>query len=423
MRITGFFLTLVICASFLSSCNQDIVGDVTVTFQEGTALYADLDEIRSTRLLGEARPIDNPGKIFVSPDYLFIGEEGQGIHVVDNSNPEQPLNQAFINIPGNREYFFQNDMIYAESYYDVLKIDVSNPNQPLLVTRVLEGVADELVNGQGEALIGFNFEEVTRNLDKDDNIYDYIWDLGNGSFVFRDFEENLIPPSVVPASFAGNSNNQIGSVNRMVRHQEYVYLVGKTVLSVFDDRAQFQKVATTSIGWEVQTVYPMDNWLFAGAMQDVSIVDISNPEIPVVVGAFQHGTSCDPVLPINRETAYVTLRTGDISACPGDVNALVVLDITNFSLITPVQEIEMQSPYGLTRIGNRLFVGEGENGLKIFDVTNERNLVLEEWDQSLAAYDVLSHPVRPDILLTAGPNGLSQYQLDDAKVLLSHLAY
>lgn len=423
MRITSLLLAFAISISFLSSCNQDIVGDVTVTFQEGSALYADLDEIRSTRLLGEARPVDNPGKIFVSPDYLFIGEEGQGIHVVDNSNPEQPLNLAFINIPGNREYFFQNDMIYAESYYDVLKIDVSNPTQPLLVTRVLEGVADELVNGLGEALIGFSFERVTRKLDKNDNIYDYIWDSGNGSFVFRDFEEKLIPPSVVPASFAGNSNNQIGSVNRMVRHQEYVYLVGKTDLSVFDDRARFQKVAIASIGWEVQTIYPMDNWLFAGAMQDVSIVDISNPEVPVVVGAFQHGTSCDPVLPINRETAYVTLRTGDISACPGDVNALVVLDITDFSLITPVQEIEMQSPYGLTRIGNKLFVGEGENGLKIFDVTNERNLVLEEWDQSLAAYDVLSHPVRPDILLTAGPNGLSQYQLDDAKVLLSHLAF
>jgi len=110
--------------------------------------------------------------------------------------------------------------------------------------------------------------------------------------------------------------------------------------------------------------------------------------------------------------AYVTLRTGDVSNCPGDENSLVVLDISNIANPVTAQEIEMESPYGLTLANAKLYVGEGEKGLKIFDATDKMNLTLETFDQSIEAYDVIHHPTNTNILLVAGPNGLGQYEIE-----------
>jgi hypothetical protein len=41
------------------------------------------------------------GKLFIQGHYIFLNEVDKGIHVIDNSNPAQPRNVAFIDIPGN----------------------------------------------------------------------------------------------------------------------------------------------------------------------------------------------------------------------------------------------------------------------------------------------------------------------------------
>jgi len=57
--------------------------------------------------------------------------------------------------------------------------------------------------------------------------------------------------------------------------------------------------------------------------------------------------------------------------CPGDENALLVLDISQ-TWPEQIQEIEMESPFGMTIVNNKLYVGEGKNGLKVFNAI--RNL-------------------------------------------------
>ncbi len=421
MKRTPFLLLLALTV-ISTSCDQDLVGDVTVTYQKGIPTYGDMTAIRNTPILGSVQNIENAGKIFVSPEYLFIGEEGKGVHVLDNSNPENPLNVAFINIPGNREYFLTNNTLFAESYYDMLKIDVSNPLQPQLISRLEGGVAEELVNSNGESLLSFEFEQVTEKISRDDNIFDLVWGTTNTT-VFFDFQNNLIPTSAVPASFSGNSANNIGSVNRVVEKDGFIYMVSRTNLLVFDNRTSFDKVSHQSIGWDMETVYPIGDRLFVGSRNSVEILDISDPTNPQWETSFWHATSCDPVYPVSEELAYVTLRTGDFAECPGDQNALVVLDISGFNLAQSIQEIPMESPFGLTKIGTKLYVGEGANGLKIFDASNERFLVLEKSETGLSAYDVLQHPTRTDIILIAGPDGLGQYQVQDSFDLLSNVAF
>ena len=151
-------ILFILLGCVLSSCINDIT-TIDATFTRATALYADLDDLRSTTLIGEAREISNPGKIFVSDELLLVGEEKEGIHVIDNSNPENPVARLFINIPGNREFFVDGDYLFAESHYDMLKIDISNVNQPVLMARSMDAFGSDtaspvLTNERGESLVG-----------------------------------------------------------------------------------------------------------------------------------------------------------------------------------------------------------------------------------------------------------------------------
>lgn len=155
----------------------------------------------------------------------------------------------------------------------------------------------------------------------------------------------------------------------------------------------------------------------------MEIYDISNPENPSSTSSFWHTTACDPILPFT-DVAYVTIRTGDFSNCPGDVNALLVLDIQDVTQPEQQEEIEMRSPYGMTIHEDVLYVGNGENGLEMFDITNRYNPVSIGVDNSVKAYDVLVHPTIPNLILTSGPNGIEQYEFNPETLnlqLISHI--
>ena len=398
--------------------------DVTVTYTKGTAVYGDLDAIRSIPIYEGARgSIINAGKLFSNEELLLIGEEGEGIHVFNNADTENPVAIAFLNIPGNREFFVKDNTIFAESFYDMVKIDISNANAPQLVTRLENAISSELVNAQGETLIGFEFETITENVNKDDDIYSQIIDTSGP--LYYDYEENLIPPSAVPTSFAGSSNSATGSINRIAEMDGFVYVIGNSKLSVYDNNGEFRQVYSDFAGWQMETVFPFNDRLFIGTRNSVDIYNVSDPSNPMYESGFWHATSCDPVLPVDGDIAYATLRTGDDNFCPGDDNALVVLDVSNLTFVEQLQEIDMESPCGLTMIGERLYVGEGPNGLKIFDASDPRRLELLEHDRSIQAYDVLAHPVYTNIVQIAGPEGFSQYRIEggDIQGEISRIAF
>lgn len=412
---------LAIVASVSISCEGDF-GKKTVSYTKATALYGDLDELRSTALAGHARDIVDAGKIFVYNDVILVGDEGYGIHVIDNSDPSNPTPLSFLNIPGNREYFVSEGMLYAESMYDMLKIDISNIHSPVLLERLENAFLPTIYGDDGQAIVGFEYAEVTEEFDLDDPIFNY---EAYDDIYYYDINQSLIPQSAVPASFAGNSGNGIGSVNRIVEYDGYVYAVSRGKMNVFKTTTGFTQVFSESVGWDMETVFPMGDRLFVGTNSSVDIFNISDRENPYLQSSYFHMTSCDPVLPVNETTAYVTLRTGDFSECPGDDNELLVIDISQDEYVEEVQEILMESPYGMSLIGNKLYVGEGTNGMKVFDASDRRNLTLLNTDQSVTAYDVLSHPNRSDVLLIASPDGLIQYQLgiNSDLLLISNISF
>ena len=228
----------------LQSCTKDF-GSVEVSYKKATAVYGDLAAIRNTPLMEGARPITDAGKIFVAEDLLLIGEEGDGIHIVDNTDPKNPINLSFMNIPGNREYYVAGNILYAESHYDMLKIDISNKSQPRIVSRVEDAFAtsENFKNAAGEVLIKFTFEDITEKVSEDSEIYQQLW--GHQEIYYYDFANQLIPPSQVPVSFAGNSSASVGSVNRIAATKGHVYVISSNAIHPFEDNGGltgFEKV-------------------------------------------------------------------------------------------------------------------------------------------------------------------------------------
>ena len=393
----------------LQSCTKDF-GSVEVSYKKATAVYDDLEVIRNTPLLEDARPITDAGKIFVAENLLLIGEEGDGIHIVDNTDPKNPSNLSFMNIPGNREYYVAGNILYAESHYDLLKIDISNKSQPRIVSRVEDAfaISEHFKNDKGEVLIKFNFEDITEKVSEDSEIYQQIW--GHQEFYYFDFANQLIPPSQVPVSFAGNSSASVGSVNRIAATKGHVYVINTNAIHPFEDNGDLTAFEKVWAAGGMETIYPDGDKLYIGTQQSMEIFDIRNPAQPQWNASFQHANSCDPVLPCG-DVAYVTLRTGDVGNCPGDENALLVLDVKNTNP-TQLQEIEMESPFGMTIVGSKLYVGEGSNGLKVFNIEDKQNITLDTWEPNIEAYDIIHHPTNPNLILIAGPVGISQYEIE-----------
>ncbi len=421
MRITIYSAILALFAA-LTGCNTNI-GEVTLTYNKATAIYGDLDEIRSASLITPSREIEDPEKIFMGENMLLIGEKGLGIHVYDNNDPNNPTPMSFISLPFTDEFFVHKNFIYAVSHYDMVKIDVSNMTAPVIVDRELNAFAEPAMNDNGEALIGFTYEVVTETLKLNGP---EARALKEESVLYFDYMNNMIPNSSIPSSFVGNGTSSgMGTLNRIALTSDHLYVItGSSLLTFGNTPSDINLLDNRYIQSGMETVYEDDEKLFIGTETSMVIVDVSDGENPTVVSTYWHPQSCDPVLP-NGDIAYVTLRSAVDNGCFGEENVLTVVDISDLQDPRNINDIPMESPYGMCIQNDHLLVGEGENGISIFDISSP-SYPSNKIKFSHVVYDVIPHPTEENRILGAGENGLSQYEVDydsGTMTLISSIAF
>lgn len=89
-------------------------------------------ELASSIQWTDAKVIETPGKIYIKDNLLFINEKFEGVHVYDNSNPENPIALGFITIPGNIDISIREDIIYADNARDLVAFRVVNDDIQML---------------------------------------------------------------------------------------------------------------------------------------------------------------------------------------------------------------------------------------------------------------------------------------------------
>ena len=85
MKLKYLFLSLVFIGALSCDKNDD---DDYEFVQVATPQLMSKSAFRSSVEVSVPKTIEEPGKIYVYQDYIFVGDVDSGIHIIDNSNPE-----------------------------------------------------------------------------------------------------------------------------------------------------------------------------------------------------------------------------------------------------------------------------------------------------------------------------------------------
>jgi len=416
----GINIGLLVLIFSLSGCTD--ICSTTTSYTTFRPVYGSMQELRLEVDILPPQPRTSPGKIYLYGQFLFLGDPGKGIHVYDNTDQTNPLAISFINIPGNVDMAVKDGKLYADSYIDLLVFDLTEPTDIFLANRV-ENVFSLYNNQFGIQVEG---EQVVTALE-DLEVVEVTTNCATQSIGFLELQNDVVAMQTSPsfnASILGAAP-AIGIGGSMARFSivgDYLYTVDDYLMHVFNiiDAENPVTGNTVDLGWGIETIFPFKENLFIGSRSGMSIYNIDNPAAPAFMSTVQHITTCDPVV-ANDNYAFVTLRSDNADNWCGNTftNQLDVIDVTDVTNATLLHVYTMTGPYGLGLDGNTLFVTEGDDGLKIFDVSNvakiDQNMI--QHLKGFNAYDVI--PFNGTLMLT-GKDGLYQFDytnLNEIKLL------
>ncbi|HLN56248.1 MAG TPA: hypothetical protein VK207_09660 [Bacteroidales bacterium] len=394
---------------FLISCE-----DTTYREYTGNApVYMTYEELRNAVKTDAGRDLENPGKIYFKDNYIFIIEEFKGIHVYDNTNPSSPVKKSFVNVPGIVDMAISGDILYADSFVDLVLLDLRD------VSNIREA-------GRVKDLLPYTTPPVDNKLpvgsvDKDKGLV-VAWEVK--TIKERVYDSPVYYPSakvyldgafrfnsqITAAGTPGVSSSGVGIGGSMARfgiRDNVLYLVDNATLRLLDisSKSSPVKLFDMNVGWGIETLFLTGDKMFMGTNTGMLIYDVKDARSPQFKSNYVHVRSCDPVI-VDDTLAYVTLRTG--TTCGGSVNNLDVVNIKNIVSPQRVISYPMTNPHGLGKDGNLLFICDGTAGLKIFDASNPRMISanLKYAYPGIKAYDAI--PLG-NVLVMIGDDGLYQY--------------
>jgi len=376
---------LAIFTFLLSGCVKDGYKHTYTVF---IPVYKTLSQQRS--LIGNKAPtsLQNTGKIYVKDNWIFINEKDKGIHVIDNSNPSQPKNIAFWNIPGNRDLAVEGNTLYADLYCDIVAIDISDPNH-ISVDKFLTNVDPSRLYFYTNTTNPDSINVVTDWIAKDTTVTHEIYDSWIGCMncpVMTNAYNAAVPSASTSAATATGTGS---SEQRFTISKGYLYALGNYLLNTIDisSPANPSIASTIGVGENAQTIYPFNNDLFVGTLTGMFVYDVTDPANPQTVSWTAHWCMGDPVIS-DGKYAYVTLSAS--TKCHTTNDQLEIFDVTNLSTPQLVKTYSFTNPLGLTKDGNLLFICDASDGLKIFDATDVSNLKLLQHLRGVNAQDVIA---------------------------------
>ena len=401
----------------LTGCDDKV--EITQKYTIMEPVYLSPAELRTSFEVMPPAEVTNTGKIYLYKNYLLLNEPGKGIHIINNANKENPEIISFINIPGNYEMAVRGDRLFADSYVDLVVIDISDPENVKLTKRITDiflnlAQQNEYYDPENGIIVSYESKEIIEVNESEFNgsfpSY-YYYDTGiafRGGFATMDMAMSSFAPESAPSVQTGVG----GSMARFTIMKDHLYSIDNSNMQVFDIADLDNPVpgANLNIGWGIETIFPYKDNLFIGSQSGMIIYDNANPAFPTHLSTFEHIVSCDPVV-VENDIAYVTLRGG--SGCRNDfTNQLDVIDISELSNPKLLKSYPMTNPHGLGIENGTLFICEGSAGLKVYDATDNYEITnnLLAYYGELDAFDVIPYQ---NNLIMVGNEGLYQFDYSD----------
>ena len=398
MKLKYFFVSLVFIGAL--SCDKNDDADYEFV-QVATPQLMSKTAFRSSVEVIAPKTIEEPGKIYVYQDYIFVGDVHSGIHIIDNSDPKSPKAIKFIQIPGNEDISVKDNFLYADSATDLVVFDISDINNVSIIEH-LEDVFnvynyDIPVEAEAVDYGKFDFDDdiivgwtlTTERRKKVDNTMDIALDDG-----------------VVLSAGAESTTGTGGSLARFQIVDNYLYTVGNYEMAIFNIQNLAEPVLSNTqyAGWNIETMFQAEGYLYLGSTNGMYIYNLVNPSSPEFVSDFTHWEGCDPVV-VDGDYAYLTLRGGNL--CGQLESVLEVIDISDKTNPTLAARYNLENPYGLGIKNNMLYVCDGTAGLKLFERETPEDLRLVNSLKDIQAKDVI--PLEKSLIMI-GEKTLYQYE-------------
>ena len=394
-----YLLTLCFFSVFILSCESEETKKEQVKF--AVPKLKSLAAIRNNVYVSSAKQTKSDGKIYVAENFLFYIAKEQGVHIFNNMNPSVPQNSAFINIEGVHDISVKGNYLFADNFFDLLVFDISNIQNITLVKTV-----ENVISFSPVYPIDAQYYDYTVGPVGDEIITGF-------SFEMRDKPEGqeVIWAEDALATFNSSTGNvgTGGSYARFQIQNNALYTIDSFKLNVFNITNPITTFFDKDIymnqwfgGGVFETLFIQKDILFVGSTTGMYTVNASDEFNPYFVSGFAHATACDPVV-VDELTAYITVRGGSsCGAIEDQINVINVSDISNPTLISTYL---INEPYGLGIKNDILYVGCGNNGLKVFNALNSSSLVLENTYPGNVK-DII--PLNSH-LITVGDNKITQY--------------
>lgn len=406
-------ITSILLIAVLAMACQDKIKD---TYLINEPIYLSYEDLRTSFNVKSAQEIIQPGKLYFKDNQIYVNEYQKGIHVVNNIDPSNPQVLKFIELPGCVDMSIKGNLLYADSYVDLVVIDISDLENikeiarienafPYMLPEYAGGVVEQIDEQKG---VVTGWRTIEKTVDAETNTYDYRYYRGWGEeMMFVDIAVN----SSTTGEGGGSESGVGGSMARFTIYNNYLYAVDNSSLRLFNIAVADTPVMESEeyIGWNIETIFPYNQKLFIGTQTGMLIYSLANPSNPEYISQFSHASSCDPVV-VEGNYAYVTLRAGNL--CGDSQSQLDVIDISDIQSPMLLAEYPMTEPYGLGIDDSVLFVCDGAAGLKIYNAADPLAIA----DNKLVEYpNIHTFDVIPlgDVLLMIASEGLYQYDYSD----------
>ncbi len=388
-----------------AGCLKD---NVRYTYTMTRPVYMSLTQVRANVKATAAEPLASIGKIYVKGKYVFLNELEKGIHIIDNSNPASPRNIGFINIPGNEDLAIHGNTLYADSYSDLLAIDITNP-QSISIKKTLQNIFQSRIS---YFLVAGNPDStyvISGWITKDTTVDYPTGPRYMGAYMTASCSTCAMATNV-PAASTTPTQGTGGSMARFTLVNDWLYAVNNPNLDAINISSPEdpQLIKQVQVGFQIETIYPFKDKLFIGANNGVFMYDIQNsPGDPSPAGEFTHVRACDPVI-ADEKYAWVTLSDG--TPCQGFDNELQIIDISNFGSPSLVKTYPMTHPLGLAKDEGTLFLCDARDGLKVYNAADPSNLQLIKHFKDATTMDVIA---MNGLALVLAEEGLFEYDYSD----------
>lgn len=397
-----------IAGLFLFPGCKDYV-DEYVAYTINEPVFMSAGEFRSAVDVKEPQSIEKQGKIVFYNSYLYISQPQKGIHVIDNRDPSNPRNVAFIDLLGNADMQVRDNMLYADSYVDLVWFDVNDPARPVY-------------KGRKEEVFPYAYPPTENEFGID---YAKSMDRKNGIVVgWKKVERRELVRSYRPgwwgwgekdggvmynegAAIGNASVGVAGSMSRFAIYEDNLYTVMNNQLGIFDLSGETPAKIGQDIyiGFDVETIFSYKNCMFMGTPRGMIIYSMEDPLKPERQSMITHVFGCDPVV-VENDIAYVTVRSGTF--CGQDANELIIVDVSDVKRPKHVVTYNMKSPKGLGIDKGTLFVCD--DGLRIFNAEDPRTIMHKDnilaHFKEMDGFDVIPFD---NVLMMIAADGIYQY--------------